>query len=54
MKKFFNSLYGKIAIVYLLLLLVSGTILIRSTVDTSMKFVQESDQKLNRDLAKNL
>jgi len=54
MKRIFNSLYGKISIVFLLLLLVLGIVQILFSVNSSMDFVRESDQKLNRNLAANL
>lgn len=54
MKRIFNSLYGKIAIVFLLLLLALGIVQILFSVNSSMNFVRESDQKLNRNLAANL
>ncbi|WP_456427542.1 sensor histidine kinase [Rhodocaloribacter sp.] len=54
MKKFFGSLYGKISLVYLVLLLVLGVILIAVTGRSYMRFTQEVDQKLNRTLAQNL
>lgn len=54
MKNFFRTLYGKISIIFLSLLIVMVMIQIWVSVNTSQRFVQESDQKLNRDLAKNI
>ncbi|MCG8607200.1 hypothetical protein MJD09_19725, partial [bacterium] len=54
MKKFLRSLYGKISIVFLVLLLISGFIQIVLSVNSSMNFVRESDQKVNLTLAQDL
>ncbi len=54
MRRFLQTLYGKISAVFLALLLASGLVQIWFSIDSSMNFVRESDQALNRDLAKNL
>jgi signal transduction histidine kinase len=52
--KFFYSFYGRISLVFLLLLLLLGFIQVVISVNSSMNFVRESDQKLNRNLARDL
>ncbi|GAB4373848.1 MAG: ATP-binding protein [Calditrichia bacterium] len=54
MKKFFSSFYGKISTVFLLLLLLLGGAQIYITLQSSMRFVNEADQKLNLQLAHNM
>jgi len=54
MKKFINSLYGKISAVFLALLLIVGVVQILISVNSSLNFVRESDQQLNRNLAQDL
>jgi len=54
MKPFIHSLYGKISLVYLLMLLVLGVILVIVAGRSYTRFTQEADQKLNRTLAVNL
>lgn len=54
MKQFVRSLYGKISIVFLGLLSISGFIQILLSVNSSLDFVQESDQKVNLTLARDL
>ena len=54
MKQFVRSLYGKISIVFLGLLLISGFIQILLSVNSSLDFVRESDQKVNLTLARDL
>jgi signal transduction histidine kinase len=54
MSVFFNSLYGKISAVFLVLLLLLGVVQIFVSVNLSLNFVKESDQKLNRQLAHDL
>ncbi|MGH8225058.1 MAG: hypothetical protein ACRER1_02750, partial [Gammaproteobacteria bacterium] len=49
-----NSLYGRIAAVYLLLLLVFGGLSVWITTNNSQRFVEELTQKLQHDLAANL
>lgn len=51
MKRFFDSLYGRIAGAYLVLLLLFCTLSIIATLQASRRFTYESDQNLNRDLA---
>jgi signal transduction histidine kinase len=54
MKKFLQSFYGKLSLVFLFLLLVLGTAQIFITVKSSMQFMSETDQKLNLPLAQNM
>ena len=51
---FFKSLFGKIAIIYLFVLLGLGVVLAILSVRTYADFYREADQKLNRDLAEHL
>lgn len=54
MKFFFKTLYGKISIIFLLILFVFGSVQIIISVQSSLNFVCETDQTINRPLAKNL
>jgi signal transduction histidine kinase len=54
MKKFFSSIYGKISLIFLLLLIILGTVQIVLLVNFSSEYFAESDQKLNRNLAADL
>jgi len=54
MKKFFSSIYGRIALLFLILLVFLGVIQIIFIFNFSSKFFSESDQKLNRFLARDL
>jgi signal transduction histidine kinase len=54
MKKFFNSFYGKISALFLILLLALGAAQIFITMQSSLRFVDEADQKLNLPLAQNM
>lgn len=54
MKKFWNSFYGKLSLIFLLLLIALGIAQVAITYNSSMKFVQQADQKLNLDLAQNM
>lgn len=54
MKRWTRSLYAKISAVFLVLLLTQGVIHTLLSVRSSMNFVRESDQKLNRGLAHDL
>jgi signal transduction histidine kinase len=54
MKNRFNSLYGKIAGIFLVLLLVLGVAQWQVWLRASMDFATETEQKLNRDLARDL
>jgi signal transduction histidine kinase len=54
MKNFFRTLYGKISTIFLSLLIVMAMIQIWVSLNTSQRFVQESDQKLNRELAQSI
>lgn len=54
MKNFFHTLYGKISAAFLVLLMILGLIQTWVSVQSSMNFVNESDQKLNLNLARDL
>jgi signal transduction histidine kinase len=54
MKRFFQTFYGKISAIFLIFLLILGVAQIYITLKSSTKFMQEADQKLNTDLAKNM
>jgi len=54
MKNLLRTLYGKISVVFLLLLLTLGLVQTWVSVQSSMRFVDESDQKLNLNLARDL
>ncbi len=51
---FFRSLYGKISLIFLALLLVMALIQVGISVNAALHYVQETDQKLNQNLAANL
>jgi signal transduction histidine kinase len=52
--RFFYSFYGRVSLAFLLLLLILGFIQVVISVNSSMDFVRESDQKVNRTLARDL
>jgi len=52
--KFFQSFYGKLSIVFLVLLIILGIVQVLITVQASMEFVSEADQKVNVRLAKDM
>lgn len=54
MRKFFRSFYGKLSIVFLVLLLIMGIAQILITTQASMDFVNEANQKLNLRLARDV
>lgn len=54
MKKFFQSFYGKLSIVFLVLLIILGIVQVLVTVQASMEFVSEAEQKVNVRLAKDM
>lgn len=54
MKQMLNSLYGKLSVIFLVLLLVLGAVQYYISREASMDFVAETDQKLNRTLAQDL
>ncbi len=54
MKNILRTLYGKISAAFLVLLIVSGLVQTWVSVHSSMEFVNESDQKLNLNLAADL
>jgi two-component system OmpR family sensor kinase len=54
MKQILNSLYGKLSAIFLVLLLVLGAVQYYVSRAASMDFVAETDQKLNRTLARDL
>lgn len=51
MSKIFSSFYARLSILFLLLLLVLGTIHILISIQSSINYVEEADQRLNTDLA---
>ncbi|MDZ7689772.1 MAG: hypothetical protein U5K69_01210 [Balneolaceae bacterium] len=54
MKNLFGSFYGKLSLVFLLLLIVLGIAQVTITFNSSMQFVRQADQKLNLNLARNM
>lgn len=54
MKKLLTSFYGKLSISFLALLLLMGIVQVYLSVKSSMDFVREADQRLNRTLAANI
>ncbi|MDX1618352.1 MAG: ATP-binding protein [Balneolaceae bacterium] len=54
MSSFFKSFYGKLSVIFLLLLILLGSIQVYLTFDTSVQLAREADQKLNRNLASNM
>jgi len=54
MKNVLHTLYGKISAAFLVLLLILGLVQTLVSVHSSMSFVNESDQKLNLNLARDL
>ena len=54
MQRFFHTLYGKISLIFVVLLFLLGATQMLISVQSSLDFVCETDQTINRDLAKNL
>ena len=54
MKNFFKSFYTKLSVIFLLLLLILGATQIFITMQSSMRFIDEADQRLNLPLAQNM
>ncbi len=54
MKQILNSLYGKVAVVFLLMLLILGIAQAFITVQTCIRFMDEAERKLNLPLAENV
>ena len=54
MKRFFQSFYGKISVVFLLLLLILGLVQVYITMQSASKYSSEVDQKLNLNLARDM
>lgn len=54
MKAIFSSLYGRISVMFLVLLLVLSLTQLLVSVDSARNFARESDQSLNQNLARNL
>ncbi len=54
MKSFIHTLYGKISIIFLLLVIIFGTIEVLVSVKSSVNYVCEASQKLNYSLAQNI
>lgn len=51
MKRFFSSFYARLAAIFLILLVLMGTIYIVISVRSSIEFVNDADQRMNIDLA---
>lgn len=54
MSKVFSSFYTRLAVVFLILLLIMGTISMLISSESSISFVKEADQRMNADLAKSI
>jgi signal transduction histidine kinase len=54
MKKFLQTFYGKLSLLFLFLLLILGAVQIYITMESSRDFVNVVDQKLNLNLAKDM
>ena len=54
MKRFFRSFYARISAVFLVLLLVLGTVLAVWAAQSAIRLTEAADQRLNRDLAQTL
>jgi signal transduction histidine kinase len=54
MKKLFSSFYGRLSVLFLVLLLFVGAVYIVIAVKSSIGFVQQADQKLNVHLAESI
>ena len=54
MKSFLKTFYGKLSLVFLFLLILLGSAQIFITIQSSMRFMSETDQKLNLPLAQNM
>jgi signal transduction histidine kinase len=53
-RSFFHTFYGKISFIFVLLLIILGAVQIAISVQSSLNFVCETDQTINRSLAKNV
>lgn len=54
MNQLFSSFYTRLSVLFLVLLLIMGTIYIFLSVQSSISFVKEADQHMNFDLAKSI
>ncbi|MEJ2635741.1 MAG: HAMP domain-containing sensor histidine kinase [Calditrichia bacterium] len=54
MKNISRSFYGKLSLTFLILLLILGAAQIFITINSSMKFMEEAEQRLNISLAENM
>lgn len=54
MKKYFQSFYGKLSVVFLLLLLILGSTQIYLTMNSASHYINEVDQRLNFNLAQDM
>lgn len=54
MSKLFKSFYGKLSLTFLFLLLAMGVVQIFITVRSSIEFVKEADQRMNKTLARSI
>lgn len=51
MKRIFSNFYARLAAIFLILLILMGTIYIAISVSSSIEFVNDADQRMNADLA---
>ncbi len=54
MRLFFRTLYGKISLIFVVLLVLLSVVQIAISIESSLSFVCETDQTINRSLAKKL
>ncbi|MFH2055305.1 MAG: HAMP domain-containing sensor histidine kinase [bacterium] len=54
MKKLMQSFYGKLSLTFLILLLAMGVVQIFISVQSSIEFVKEADQRMNKTLARSI
>ena len=54
MKSFLKTFYGKLSLIFLFLLILLGSAQIFITIQSSLRFMSETDQKLNLPLAQNM
>lgn len=50
----FRSFYVKLSVVFLILLVIAGLVQVLTTVESAMSLVRETEQKVNRNLAKDI
>lgn len=54
MRKIFQSFYGRLSLTFLVLLLAMGVVQIAISVRSSLEFVKEADQRMNKTLARSI